>query len=81
MKTYTKKMVKIILPVACVGGMMPFILSMFGRDPVSEIGVAWIGSVAVTIIGYLMKSYLETKAEKKQELDNFLAGMDIDEEG
>lgn len=80
MKTYTKKAVQALLIIGCIGGMMPFILSIFGRDPVTELGIAWITGVIATIIGYLMKAYFETKQQKKQELEDFMAGMSIDEE-
>lgn len=66
--------------IGAVNGTMPYILSFFGKEPVAEIGIAWITEVVAVIIGYLIKAYSETKQEKKQRHADFVAGMDIDEE-
>ena len=73
-RTYTKVLVKWILIVAVINGSLPFILSFLGRDPVTELGVVWVSSIVFTVISYCLKSYFETKQQKKQELEDFLAG-------
>lgn len=78
MITYTKKAVKWLLIIGVINGTMPYILSFFGREPVAEIGIAWITEVVAVIIGYLIKSYSETKQEAKQRNADFKAGMIID---
>ena len=76
----TKKLVKAVVIVSMINGTIPYILSLLGRDPVAELGICWVGSILATVVTYCTKAYFETKQEKKQELENFMAGMEIDEE-
>ncbi len=73
--TYTKRKVTFLLYVGVIGAFLPYILSMFDKDPVEAIGLAWITEIVAVILGYLTKSYHETKQEKKQDLDDFKAAM------
>lgn len=72
-KTYTKKVVQAVLIIGVLGGITPFILSAFGRDPVSELGIAWVTEIVAVCIGYFCKAYFETKQERKQRLEDYLA--------
>ena len=67
--TFTKIAVKWLLILGALNGMMPFILSATGHDPVPELGIAWITEIVAVILGYLCKSYFETKAEKDNEIE------------
>ena len=73
--TFTKRAVKWLLILGCINGTLPFVLSFFGREPVAEMGVAWITEIVAVILGYLCKSYFETKQERKQELEDFKSTM------
>ena len=75
-KTYTKKVVQAVLTIGVIGGITPFVLSAFGKDPVAELGIAWISEIVAVCIGYFCKAYFETNQERKQELEEFKAGMD-----
>lgn len=75
-KTYTKKVVQAVLTIGVIGGITPFVLSAFEKDPVAELGIAWITEIVAVCIGYFCKAYFETKQERKQELEEFKAGMD-----
>lgn len=75
MKTYTKKAVKWLLVIGVLNGMAPFILSALGKDPVAELGIAWITEIVAVIVGYLTKSYLENKQQASQKHADFIAGM------
>ena len=75
MQTYTKKAVKWMLIVGTINGTMPFVLSFLGKDPVSEMGVAWVTEVVAVIIGYLVKSFKENKQKAIQAHEDFVAGM------
>lgn len=59
--TYTKKAVKWLLVIGVVNGSMPYILSAFGKEPCVEMGIAWITEVVAVILGYMTKSFKETK--------------------
>lgn len=74
--TFTKCAVKWLLILGAVNGTLPFILAFLGREPVAEMGIAWITEIVAVILGYLCKSYFETKAERKQDLEDFEAGKD-----
>lgn len=59
--TYTKKAVKWLLVIGVVNGSMPYILSAFGKEPCVEMGIAWITEIVAVILGYMTKSFKETK--------------------
>lgn len=56
--------------------MVPYLLALMDKEPVSELGVAWVTEIVAVILGYLCKAYFETKQQKKQELADFNAGKD-----
>ena len=72
-KTFTKKAVKALLIIGVINGMLPFVLSFFDKEPVYEMGVAWVTEIVAVILGYLCKSYFETKQQRKQDLEDFKA--------
>lgn len=74
-KTYTKKAVTCLLIVGCINGTLPFVLSAFGKDPVTELGIAWIINIVAVIIGYLLKSYKENKQKAIQRHEDLTAGI------
>lgn len=78
--TYTKRKVTFLLFAGVAGAFIPYVLSAFGKEPVEAIGLAWITEIVAVILGYYIKSYNETRQEKKQELDNFKAEMRYGEE-
>lgn len=75
MKTYTKKAVTFMLVIGAINGTVPFILSALGKEPVSELGIAWITEVVAVIIGYLIKSFKENKQEAIQRHEDMVAGI------
>ena len=75
-RTYTKRAVKALLIIGVVNGTMPFILSFFGKDTVSEVAIAWIVNDVMVILGYMAKAYFETKQERKQNLEEYKANME-----
>ena len=78
-RTYTKRAVTALLVIGVVNGSLPYVLSLLGKEPVVEIGVAWITEIVAVIVGYLCKSYFETKQERKQDLEDFKAEFDKEE--
>ena len=79
-RTYTKKAVKWLLVLGCINGTLPFVLSAFGRDPVSDMGIAWVTEVVAVILGYLCKAYFETKQQRKQDLEDYKEGFTKEDE-
>lgn len=79
-KTYTKKAVKALLILGAINGTLPYLLSFLGKEPVAEMGIAWITEIVAVILGYLCKSYFETKAERKQNLEDFKAEKEQEED-
>ena len=69
--TYTKRAVKALLIIGVINGSVPYILSAFGRDPVSDLGIAWVTGVVAVMVGYMGKAYFETKQERKQDLEDY----------
>lgn len=67
-KTFTKRIITLILVITLIDLQFPFILAFIGRDQIAED----LGRILVTeIIGvffvYCCKSFFETKEEKKME--------------
>lgn len=77
--TYTKKAVKALLIVGVVNAEVPYVLSLLGKEPVMELGIAWITEIVSVILGYMCKAYFENKQEKKQKLAEYEAGMPEEE--
>lgn len=73
-KTYTKKAVKALLIVGVINAEIPYILALLGKEPCTELGIAWITEVIAVILGYMCKAYFEKKQQKKQELEDFKEG-------
>ena len=73
--TYTKKWVTIMLCAGLIGGMMPYILSLFGLEGNEELGERWVECIIGVALGYFLKSFFETRQEKKQRLEDWQAGL------
>ena len=74
-KTFTKVAVKALLIIGVIDANIPFVLAFLEKDPCREIGLAFITEIVAVILGYMCKSYFETKQEKRQELAEYTAGM------
>lgn len=74
-KTFTKVAVKALLIIGVIDANIPFLLAFLEKDPCREIGLAFITEIVAVILGYMCKSYFETKQEKRQELAEYTAGM------
>jgi uncharacterized protein YacL len=74
-KTFTKAAVKALLIIGVIDANIPFLLAFLNKDPCREIGLAFITEIVAVILGYMLKSYFETKQEKRQELAEYTAGM------
>lgn len=73
--TFTKCKVNFLLFVGVIGASMPYVLSIFGKDPVEDLGKFWITEIVAVILGYMLKAYNGKKQEEKQKLDNYKAQM------
>lgn len=69
--TYTKIMVPIMLIIGVIGGFMPFILAAFDKESSESLGMTWVTEVVAVVLGYLCKSYFETKQEGIQSLEEY----------
>lgn len=78
-KTYTKRVVKVLLVIGVISAEIPFVLATFGKDTVEALGVAWITEIVAVILGYMCKAYFETKQQRKQDLEDFKAKFREDE--
>lgn len=68
--TYTKKWIARILVVAMIDIQFSYILAFLGREAIAETlsGIIVTEIIGVTL-GYLVKSFFETREEKKHELE------------
>lgn len=67
-RTLTKKLTRNLLIVGTIGGFMPYILSVFEREPVEQLGIAWVSGVVGIVLGYFVRGYKDTKAECEHDL-------------
>lgn len=68
-KTFTKKAVKAILVIALIDLQLTYILAFLGREQIAETLSGDICKVIIgTILGYLAKSFFETREEEKNKL-------------
>lgn len=76
-ETYTKRLVGIIVFVGLVDLQLSYILAFMDKMQIAE---SLSNQICVTIVGtalvYMIKSYLETKAEKRDEM--IKAGLIVD---
>lgn len=84
-KTYTKKAVKAILAIALIDLQLTYALAFLGKEQIAETLSGDICKVIIgTILGYLAKSFFETKEEEKnkiQKAENAEANEDWLKEG
>lgn len=73
--TFTKVAVKALLIVGVINAMIPYALAAFGKEPATELGIAWITEIVAVILGYMCKAYKETKQEAIQAHEDYLAGI------
>lgn len=70
-KTFTKRAVKAILLIALADLQLSYVLAFLGREQIAETLSGDICNVIIgTIVGYLAKSYFETKEEEKNKIEH-----------
>jgi len=69
-RTFTKRAVKAILFIALLDLQLSYLLAFLGREQIAENLSSDITKVIIgTILGYLAKSFFETKEEEKVRLE------------
>lgn len=69
LRTFTKKWVNILMFMAVVDIQLSFVLAFLGKEQIAEtLSVAIVTEIIGVMIGYFAKAFLETYAEKKNEL-------------
>lgn len=68
---YSKIIISVILASSIIFIQQSYILAMMGREAIAEDLSKYITKVLIgTILGYFLKSYSETRSEKKDELNH-----------
>ena len=68
-RTFTKRAVKAILFIALLDLQLSYVLAFLGREQIAENLSSDITKVIIgTILGYLAKSFFETREEEKVRL-------------
>lgn len=69
-RTFTKRAVKVILFMALLDLQLSYVLAFLGREQIAENLSSDITKVVIgTILGYLAKSFFETREEEKVRLE------------
>lgn len=77
--TWTKKITKYLLMIGVMGGITPFILSAFNKDPCSDMGIAWITEIVAVALGYFVRGFKDTKESEKVRLLEEKADENVEE--
>lgn len=69
-KTFTKRAVRAILLIALFDLQLTYVLAFLGREQIAETLSGDICQVVIgTILGYLAKSFFETREEERVKLE------------
>lgn len=74
-KTFTKKWVEILLTIALIDIQLTYILSFFNKEIAETLAITIVTEIIGVSLGYFMKSYFETKEEKKNQLEEERLGL------
>lgn len=67
--TYTKKVVSIILAISLFDLQLSYVLAWFGKPETAiNLSITICTEIVAVILGYLVKSYKETKEEERVKL-------------
>ena len=66
--TWTKNITRWLLIIGAVNGTVPFVLSAFDKNPVSEMGIAWVTEIVAVALGYFVRGFKDTKESEKVRL-------------
>jgi hypothetical protein len=79
--TYTKFWVTIILIVALLDMQLSYVLAFIGMPEIAEsLSVAIATEIVGVMLGYFIKSFLETHSEEKNKLERELNNLISDDE-
>lgn len=68
-RQFTKVLITIILTITLIDLQFPFILALLGREQIAEdLGKILVTEVIGVFFVYCLKSFFETKEEKKNEI-------------
>lgn len=69
-RTFTKRAVRVILFIALFDLQLTYVLAFLGREQIAETLSGDICQVVIgTILGYLAKSFFETREEERVKLE------------
>lgn len=83
--TWTKQITRALLILGVMGGMAPYFLSVFDKQPCTEMGIAWVTEIVAVALGYFVRGFKDTKSEedtrlREKQIDGSLTFIDLEEE-
>lgn len=77
-RTLTKRITYSLIIIGTIGGYIPYILSLLDKEPVEELGIAWVTGIVGVALGYFVRGFKDTQAEKQHDLEvrEFERGID-----
>lgn len=78
--TWTKKITRCLLIIGVVNGTTPFILAAFGKEPCSEMGIAWVTEIVAVALGYFVRGFKDTQEAEKTRLQEIQLQAESEEE-
>ena len=79
--TWTKNITRWLLMIGVAGGVMPYLLSLMGKEPVERLGEVWITAVVMVTLGYFVRGFKDTKSEEDMRFKRDMAGLTESDDG
>jgi hypothetical protein len=68
-KTFTKRWVSLLMYIAIFDVQLSYVLAFVGKEQIAEtLSIAMVTEIIGVMLGYFIKSYLETKESEKIRL-------------
>ena len=79
--TWTKHITRALLIIGVVQGTIPYVLSAFGKEPCTEMGIAWVTEIVAVALGYFVRGFKDTQASENVRLYEEHAADTTESEG
>lgn len=66
-RTFTKVSVRILLIIGVIGGFMPYVLDLCGKEDAYALGIAWVTEIIGVILGYMCKAHFDKNKEREND--------------
>ena len=73
----TKRITRTLLIIGVIGGLMPYVLAVFDKQPVESMGIAWVTEIVAVCLGYFVRGFKDTAESERIAMERDLNGLDM----